>query len=84
MSLMDDWLENAKKQASAKASAERAARPKGQKCSNCQFHRGHEFSPKYHYCRLGTSPHTSNGFAKTPAGGWCEKWQTPVQVTPEH
>jgi hypothetical protein len=75
MSLMDEWLEKAKADAAEKAKVEKAARPKGQKCSNCKFHRGHEFSPKYHYCRLGKSPHTPNGYAKTKAGGWCAKWE---------
>ena len=75
MSVMDEWLEKAKAEADAKKKAERASRPKGQKCSNCLYHRGHEFSPKYHYCRLGKSPHTPNGYAKTQASGWCAKWE---------
>jgi hypothetical protein len=75
MSAMDEWLEKAKADADARKKAERASRPKGQKCSNCLHHRGHEFSPKYHYCKLGKSERTGNGFAKTMASGWCAKWE---------
>jgi hypothetical protein len=74
MSIFDDWLEKAKADAAEKAKAEKAARPKGQKCSNCKFQLAHSFSPKYHYCRLGKSSHTPNGYAKTSAGAWCNKW----------
>jgi hypothetical protein len=75
MTQMDQWLENAKLEAAEKRKAEKALQPKGQKCSNCLHHRGHSFSPKYHYCKKGTSPHTPNGYAKTKAGGWCQKWE---------
>lgn len=74
MSIMDEWLRKAKAESTAKKKAERESRPKGQKCSTCVFYRGHEFSNKYHYCRLGRSNHTPNGYAKTTAGGWCSKW----------
>jgi hypothetical protein len=75
MSLFDEWLEKAKVSADEKSKAEKASRPKGQKCSNCKFHQGHIFSPKYHYCRLGKSPFTPNGYAKTNPGAWCNKWE---------
>jgi len=75
MTLMDEWLEKAKADNAAKKKAEKVDRPKGQKCSNCLHHRGHEFSPKYHYCKKGTSKHTSNGYAKTMASGWCARWE---------
>ena len=75
MSLFDKWLEDAKKAKIAKDKAERAARPKGQKCDTCKHHQGHPFSPKYHYCTLGRSNHTPNGYAKTKASGWCSKWK---------
>lgn len=75
MSDKSEWLKQAKiKQAELKM-AEKESRPKGQKCSNCKHHRGHEFSQKYHYCRLGTSAHTPNGFAKTNASAWCSRWE---------
>jgi hypothetical protein len=76
MNQMDEWLKNAKAQTAAKKKAERAARPKGQKCSTCLHHRGHAFSEKYHYCKKGTSKHTPNGFAKTTAGGWGSMWES--------
>ena len=75
MSLFDEWLEKAKADQLAAKKAERAARPKGQKCSNCKHHVPHNFSPKYHYCRLGRSEHTPNGLAKTTPGNWCAKWK---------
>ena len=71
----DEWLEKAKADLAAKKKEERASRPKGQKCSNCLHHRGHQYSNKYHYCKLGKSNQTSNGFATTKASGWCEKWE---------
>lgn len=75
MNPMDKWLEDAKKQAKQKRLFERQSRPKGQKCSNCINHQGHQYSPKYHYCKLGSSPHTGNGFAKTKASEWCARWE---------
>ena len=74
MSIMDEWLEKAKADAQSAKNAEKALRPKGQKCSNCTHHRGHAFSPKYHYCTLGKSKHTPCGNAKTMASGWCKSW----------
>jgi hypothetical protein len=71
----DEWLETAKREADERKRAEKASRPKGQKCSNCLHHRGHPFSPKYHYCAKGTSKHTDNGMAKTKPGGWCKLWE---------
>jgi len=78
VSLFDEWLQTAKSKEAERQKAERDSRPKGQKCSNCLNHRGHPFSPKYHYCSLGKSQHTPNGFAKVKPGGWCGKWE----VTP--
>ena len=75
MNLMEEWLKKTKAEARAKKKAERESRPKGQKCSSCIHHRRHEFSDKYHYCKLGTSKHTPNGYAKTAASGWCQKWE---------
>jgi len=75
MSLFDEWLEKAKADSDAKKKLERQSRPKGQKCSTCIHHRGHEYSPKYHYCKLGSSKHTPNGYAKTKASGWCSNWK---------
>jgi hypothetical protein len=72
----DQWLIDAKRQQQERNKAERAARPKGQKCSTCEHHRGHPFSPKYHYCTKGTSKHTSNGWATTKPGSWCSQWQS--------
>ena len=79
MSLFDEWLENAKQDADAKKKAEKAARPKGQKCSTCEHHRGHPFSPKYHYCTKGTSKKTNSGYATTKPGSWCSQWQPEQQ-----
>lgn len=75
MNIWDEWLKKAKAEHAAKKKAERVARPKGQKCSNCAHHRDHEFSPRYHYCTKGRSRHTPNGYAKTTAGGWCANWE---------
>lgn len=75
MNQMEQWLEAAKNDAEAKMKADKALRPKGQKCSNCLHHRGHAFSPKYHYCSKGKSKHTPNGYAKTKPGGWCKIWE---------
>lgn len=72
---MDEWLEKAKADQSAKKKAERAARPKGQKCSTCDYFRAHPFSPKYHYCANGRSKHTGCGMAKTSPTKWCQNWK---------
>ena len=74
MSPMDEWLEKAKRDAAEKVKAEKEARPKGQKCSNCMHHQGHPFSERYNYCTLGRSNKTNNGFATTKRGGWCARW----------
>lgn len=71
----EDWEEKARQAERQRNAMEKASRPKGAKCSNCIHHRGHEFSPKYHYCKLGRSRHTPNGYAKTKAGGYCTKWE---------
>ncbi len=75
MNPMEQWLSDADKAMADEKKAERANRPKGQKCSNCLHHRGHPFSPKYHYCSKGTSKHTGCGMAKTNPGGWCKLWE---------
>ena len=76
MSLIpQSWLDEQMAKRKAAIKQEKAERPKGQKCSNCNHHTEHPFSPRYHYCSLGRSPHTPNGFAKTKAGGWCQKWK---------
>lgn len=72
---MTEWLEKQLSKTKSQRLAEAQERPKGQKCSNCLHHCGHYFSPKYHYCKLGKSKHTPNGFAKTTASGWCQKWE---------
>ncbi len=69
------WLDEQAAKRKAALKQERAARPKGQKCSTCKHHRFHEFSNKYHYCTLGKSPHTPNGYAKTKASDWCSRWE---------
>ena len=75
MSIMDEWLEKAKAAEKQRKAEAKASRPKGQKCSNCKFHQGHQFSPKYHYCMKGRSNKTSNGYATTKPGSWCQLWE---------
>jgi len=74
-SLFDKWVEDAKARKKAIDKADKATRPKGEKCSTCKHHIGHEFSPRYHYCTLGRSKHTSNGYAKISPRGWCAEWR---------
>jgi len=73
--IWDEWLEKAKTETAARRKMDRSMIPKGQKCSSCIHHRNHEFSNKYHYCKLGESKHTPNGYAKVKASGWCAKWE---------
>lgn len=73
--LFDDWLLKAEADQKAAKAAARKARPKGQKCSTCEHHRGHQWSPKYHYCALGRSTRTPNGLMKTTPGNWCDRWE---------
>jgi hypothetical protein len=76
MSLLpQSWFDEQEAKRKAMLAAERKSRPKGQKCANCLHHQGHPYSPKYHYCKLGKSQATPNGYAKTKASGWCQKWK---------
>jgi len=73
--IMEEWLENAKREADQKRCDKMASRTKGQKCKNCVHYLAHTFSPKYHYCSIGRSPHTPNGLAKTSPTKWCVNWE---------
>jgi hypothetical protein len=69
-----EWLDSQERKRKEEIKQQRQMH-KGQKCSNCKNHVGHPFSPKYHYCRLGRSVFTPNGFAKVKASGWCDRWK---------
>lgn len=77
----DQWLEDAKRQQKERVKAEKAERPKGQRCGTCAYVMFHPYSERYNYCTKQVSTRTSNGYATTKRGNWCEKW-TPTTNKP--